>query len=127
MVATNSTIFIVDDDDLVRDALRKLLKSAGFKVLVFESAQGFLNSGHQQREGLLILDVRMPGMNGLDLQRHLADTGAAMPIIFISAHEDVRARTRAMKKGAVAFLQKPLDASILFDTIENALSALREK
>ena len=127
MVATNSTIFIVDDDDLVRDALRKLLKSAGFKVLVFESAQAFLNSGHHQREGLLILDVRMPGMNGLELQRHLADTGAAMPIVFISAHDDVRARTMAIEEGAVAFLQKPLDASILFDTIENALCVLREQ
>ncbi|MBT8274530.1 MAG: response regulator, partial [Bacteroidia bacterium] len=71
----------------MRDALRTLLKSAGFKVLVFESAQAFLNSGHHQREGLLILDVRMPGMNGLELQRHLDDTGVVIPIIFISAHE----------------------------------------
>jgi FixJ family two-component response regulator len=114
-------MFIVDDDDLVRDALRTLLKSAGFKVLAFKSAQAFLNSGHHQRKGLLVLDVRMPGMNGLELQRHLADTGIPIPIIFISAHEDARARTKAMEKGAVAFLQKPLDERILFDAIERAL------
>ena len=121
MVDTDTTIFVIDDDDLVRDALRALLKSAGFNVQVFESAQAFLDSDHQQREGLLVLDVRMPGMNGLELQRHLSDIGVAMPIIFISAHEDDRARTQAMEEGAVAFLQKPLDASILFDAIEHGL------
>ena len=120
MVDTNSTIFVVDDDDFVRDAVRTLLKSAGFNVKVFESAQAFLNSDHQQREGLLVLDVRMPGMNGLELQRHLADSRADMPIIFISAHEDVRAHKKAMEAGALAFLQKPLDARILFDAIERA-------
>ena len=118
MVDTGTTIFVIDDDDLVRDALRTLLKSAGFNVKVFESAQAFLNSDHQQREGLLVLDVRMPGMNGLELQRHLADSRADMPIIFISAHEDVRAHKKAMEAGALAFLQKPLDARILFDAIE---------
>ena len=120
MVDTGTTIFVIDDDDLVRDALRALLKSAGFNVKVFESAQAFLNSDHQQREGLLVLDVRMPGMNGLELQRHLADSRADMPIIFISAHEDVRAHKKAMEAGALAFLQKPLDARILFDAIERA-------
>ena len=120
MVDTGTTIFVIDDDDLVRDALRTLLKSAGFNVKVFESAQAFLNSDHQQREGLLVLDVRMPGMNGLELQRHLADSRADMPIIFISAHEDVRAHKKAMEAGALAFLQKPLDARILFDAIERA-------
>lgn len=121
MIDDSSTIFVVDDDDLVRDALRTLLKSAGFKVLVFESAQAFLNSGHHRREDLLVLDVRMPGMSGLELQRHLADSGFAMPIIFISAQKDFRAHAQAMEEGAVAFLQKPLDARILFDAIERAL------
>lgn len=120
MVDTGTTIFVVDDDDLVRDALRALLTSAGFKVEVFESARAFLDSDHQQREGLLVLDVRMPGMNGLELQRHLADSGVDLPIIFISAHEDIRARTKAMENGALAFLQKPLDARILFNTIRRA-------
>lgn len=120
MVDTGTTIFVVDDDDLVRDALRALLKSAGFNAQVFESAQAFLDSDHQQREALLVLDVRMPGMNGLELQRHLADSGADMPIIFISAHEDARAHKKAMEAGALAFLQKPLDARILFDAIERA-------
>jgi FixJ family two-component response regulator len=120
VVDTDTTIFVVDDDDLVRDALRALLKSAGFDVKVFDSAQAFLNSGHQQRKGLLVLDVQMPGINGLELQRHLADSGAAIPIIFISAHEDVRAHKKAMEEGALAFLQKPLDERILFDAIECA-------
>ena len=102
MVDTGTTIFVVDDD----------------YVQVFDSAQAFLNSDHQQRKGLLVLDVRMPGMDGLELQRHLADSRADMPIIFISAHEDVRAHEKAMEAGALAFLQKPLDARILFDAIE---------
>jgi len=120
MVDTGTTIFVVDDDDLVRDSVRALLKSAGFKVEVFESAEAFLNSEHQQREGLLVLDVRMPGMNGLELQRYLADSGVDIPIIFLSAYEDNRARTKAMEEGALAFLQKPLDARILFNAIERA-------
>jgi FixJ family two-component response regulator len=121
VVDTGTTIFVVDDDDLVRDALRALLKSAGFNVQVFESAQAFLNSDHHQRKGLLVLDVRMSGMNGLELQRHLADLGVTIPVVFISAHEDARARQKAMEKGAVAFLQKPVDERILFDAIERAL------
>jgi FixJ family two-component response regulator len=120
VVDTGTTIFVVDDDDLVRDSVRALLKSAGFNVQVFESAQAFLNSGHHQRKGLLVLDVRMPGMNGLELQRHLADSGVTIPVVFISAHEDARARQKVMEKGAVAFLQKPLDARILFNAIERA-------
>ena len=120
MVDTNSTIFVVDDDDFVRDALRTLLKSAGFNVKVFESAQVFLNSGHHKRGGLLVLDVRLPGMNGLELQRYLADSGIAMPIIFITAHEDNQIREKAMAAGAVAFLQKPFEDHTLFDAIERA-------
>lgn len=121
MVDTGTTIFVVDDDDLVRDAVRALLKSTGFNVEVFESAQAFLDSGYHQREGLLVLDVRMPGMSGLELQKHLADTGVAIPIVFMTAHRDNQARTKAMAAGAVAFLQKPLEAHILFDSIERAL------
>ena len=121
MLATSTTFFIVDDDDFVRDALKTLLKSAGFKVEVFGSAQAFLDSGHYNG-GLLILDVRMPGMDGLALQKKLVALGATLPIIFITAHEDIQARTKAMAAGAAAFLQKPLEDSILFGCIDRILN-----
>ena len=121
MVDESSTIYVVDDDDFVRDALRTLLKSEGFKVKVFESAQAFLNWRHPRNEGLLVLDLRMPGMNGLELQRHLADSGVAIPIIFITAHEDIRAREKAMAAGAVSFLQKPIEDHTLLDAICRAI------
>jgi len=117
VVVTSSIIYVVDDDDAVRDALRTLLKSAGYKVEVFNSAQAFIDVEHHQGEGVLVLDVRMPGMNGLELQRRLADSGVAMPIIFISAHEDIRAREKAMAAGAVAFLQKPFEDHTLLNAI----------
>jgi FixJ family two-component response regulator len=121
VVETSATVLVIDDDDLVRDALKTLLKSAGFKVEVFESAQAFLNSGHYQRRGMLVLDVRMPGMDGLELQRQLAESGIVIPIIFISAHEDMQARAKAMAAGAVAFLQKPFEDHTLLDAIERTL------
>ncbi len=121
MLNTRTTIFIVDDDDFVRDALKTLLKSAGFNVEVFQSAQAFLDSGHHHRRGLLVLDVRMPGMDGLELQRQLADSGAAIPIIFMTAHEDKQARAKAMAAGATAFLQKPFEDHTLLDAIDCVL------
>ena len=117
MVNTGTTIFVVDDDDFVRDASRALLKSAGFKVEVFESAKAFLNSDYHQKEGLLVLDVRMPGMSGLELQRQLAESGVAIPIVFITAHEDNQAHAKAMSAGAIAFLQKPFEDRTLLDAI----------
>ena len=123
MVDTNSIIFVVDNDDFVREALRALLKSTGFKVEAFESAEAFLNSGHHQRKGLLVLDVRMPEMSGLELQRHLAESGVAMPIVFITAHEDNQIRTKAMAAGGVAFLQKPFEDHALLDAIDRAFGA----
>lgn len=121
MAATSTTFFIVDDDDFVRDALKTLLKSAGFKVEVFGSAQEFLDSGHYNG-GLLILDVRMPGMDGLALQKKLVALGATLPIIFITAHEDIQARTKAMAAGAAAFLQKPLEDYVLLGCIDRVLN-----
>jgi FixJ family two-component response regulator len=114
---TSSTIFVVDDDDFVRDALEALLKSAGFKVEVFESAKAFLISDYDNKKALLVLDVQMPGMTGLELQKHLADTGVAIPIVFITAHEDNQAHAKAMAAGAVAFLQKPFEDFTLLDAI----------
>ena len=117
------TIFVVDDDVYVRDALRALINSAGFNVEVFESAQAFLNSGHHQRKGLLVLDVRMPGMSGIELQRILAERGSCMPIVFITAHENNLVRSKAMAAGAVAFLQKPFEDHVLLDVIQGCFVA----
>ncbi len=122
MADTSYSIHVIDDDDFVRDALRALLKSAGFKVEVFESAEAFLNSGHHRKNGLLVLDVRLPGMNGLELQRYLLDSGITMPIVFVTAHDNKQVREKAMVAGAVAFLQKPVEDYTLIDSINRVLS-----
>jgi FixJ family two-component response regulator len=123
VINTGITIFVVDDDDFVRDASKALLKSAGFKVEVFASAKAFLNSDYHHKDGLLVLDVQMPGMSGLELQRQLAESGIAIPIVFITAHEDNQTRIKAMTAGAIAFLQKPFEDYILLDAIHLGRSA----
>jgi FixJ family two-component response regulator len=111
------TIFIVDDDESVRRALKRLTKSAGFKAKTFASAEEFLNHGDHNRPGILVLDVRMPGMSGLELQKQLAASDAELPVIFITAHENAQAAEMALADGAVAFLQKPFDDRALLDAI----------
>ena len=110
-------IFVVDDDGSVRTALSRLLKACGFKVQTFGSAEDFLDSGFVRHTGVLILDVRMGGMSGLELQQRLSEMGSDMPIIFMTAHDDIQARTKAMEAGAVAFLQKPFEEQRLLDAI----------
>jgi len=110
-------IFVVDDDGSVRTALSRLLKACGFKVQTFTSAEDFLDSGFVRHTGVLILDVRMGGMSGLELQQRLSEMGSDMPIIFMTAHDDIQARTKAMEAGAVAFLQKPFEEQHLLDAI----------
>ncbi len=117
----NITIFIVDDDRSVRRALKRLVKIAGFSAKTFASAREFWDSGRFRSRGVLVLDVRMPGMSGLELQKQLIDSDSDMPIIFITAHEDIQARTKALEAGAVAFLQKPFEDQILIDAINRAL------
>jgi FixJ family two-component response regulator len=116
------TICVVDDNPPVCKALSRLIKSAGFKVKTYDSAQEFLNDGLSRDSDLLVLDVRMPGMNGLDLQNHLAALGYAIPIVFITAHEDSIAKTKAMAAGAVAFFQKPFDEKDLLGGIYKGLN-----
>jgi FixJ family two-component response regulator len=116
------TICVVDDNPSVCKALSRLIKSAGFKVKTYDSAQEFLNDGLSRDSDLLVLDVRMPGMNGLDLQNHLAALGYAIPIVFITAHEDSIAKTKAMAAGAVAFFQKPFDEKDLLGGIYKGLN-----
>lgn len=114
-------ISVVDDDESVRRSLERLIRSFGFSVSVFPSAQEFLISGHVRNTACLILDVKMPPMNGLQLQSHLARVGCRIPIIFITAYPDARVRARALQAGAVDFLEKPFSNDALLDGIHRAL------
>ncbi len=120
-VAEIPKIAVVDDDESVRDALRSLLKSVGFKAEAFASAAELLNSGQLLGLACLILDVRMPGMSGIELQDRLTASHDGVPIIFISAHADEEARARALASGAIAFLVKPFSDEALLDAIEVAV------
>jgi FixJ family two-component response regulator len=115
-----SRVYVVDDDLSSRSALGRLLKSAGFPVKLFASAQEFLDFDPVEPEAVMILDVRMPGLNGLELQKRLMDSGETLPIIFLTAFEDPQARRAALQRGAVAFLQKPVDEKVLFEAIKEA-------
>ena len=124
VIKTDATIFVVDDDELVRDSLKTLIMTTGFRVETFGSAQEFLANVAHKSSGILVLDVRMPGMTGLELQEQLVASGSKMPLIFITAHEDPRIRKTAMEGGAVAFFQKPVDDQRLFKAIDLALSRM---
>ena len=116
----NTTISIVDDDPAVRDALWRLMDSAGLAATAFSSAEEFLASPTRDETTCLILDVRMPGMNGLELQRHLVASNWKVPIIFISAHAEAGTRERALQAGAVEFFEKPFNSAALLDAIDAA-------
>ncbi len=120
------TVFIVDDDPAVRDSLRWLLESMRLKVLTFESAEEFLNYYTMHMIGCLILDVRMPGMSGLQLQQFLTKQKHALPIIFITGHGDIPMAVRAMQAGAMYFLEKPFEDQILLDYVNEALALDKE-
>ena len=117
------TISIVDDDESVREALANLLQSVGYTTEVFASAEDFLHSDHHQHSKCLILDVRMPGMSGFELERRLVAAGFSIPIIFISAHGDEEARGPALRERPVAFLRKPFSETALLSAVESALQA----
>ena len=114
-------VFIVDDDVSARDALESLVRSAGLKVEVFDSAQEFLKRGQTDGPSCLVLDVRMPGLTGLELQQRLKNLKREIPIIFITGHGDVPMSVQAMKAGAVEFLMKPHIDQNLLDAIQAAL------
>src|SRR5271156_4114763 len=115
------TVFVIDDDDLVRAAIQGLLKSVGLRSEAFGTAQEFLSNKQPDGPGCLVLDVRLPGVNGLDFQRQLTDAGVQIPIIFITGHGDIPMSVRAMKSGAVEFLTKPFRDQDLLDAIHQAL------
>jgi len=115
------TVFVVDDDDLVRAAIHGMLKSVGLRSETFGTTQEFLGSKRPDAPSCLVLDVRLPGVSGLDFQRELADAGIRIPIIFITGHGDIPMSVRAMKSGAVEFLTKPFRDQDLLDAIHQAL------
>jgi FixJ family two-component response regulator len=119
--AEDSTVFVIDDDAAVRAAIQGLLKSVGLHSDSFGTAQEFLTSERSDGPSCLVLDIRLPGINGLDFQRQLADAGVHIPIIFITGHGDIPMTVRAMKSGAVEFLTKPFRDQDLLDGIYQAL------
>ena len=116
------TVFVVDDDRAMRDSLRWLIESVQHKVRTFENAREFLASSALQQPGCLVLDVRMPGMSGMELQQTLQNRGVNIPIIIVTGHGDIPMAVRAMKAGALDFLPKPFNEQILLDCIEHALN-----
>ena len=122
MGAETAVVFVVDDDAGVRAGTRSLLASMGFEVQTFESASEFLGSKRPEVPSCLVLDVRLPGLSGLDLQRELVASGTSIPIIFITGHGDVPMSVEAMKGGAVEFLTKPFRDQQLLDAVQHAIA-----
>jgi FixJ family two-component response regulator len=121
MSAEIPTVFVVDDDRSVRDSLRRLITSVGMAAEVFPTAQEFLRAPRRDAPACLVLDVRLPGLSGLDLQRELANSDATLPIIFLTGHGDIPMSVQAMKAGAVEFLTKPFRGQDLLDAIRHAI------
>ena len=122
-----SIVFVVDDDPSVRRAIQRLVESVGLPVKLFGSASDFMNSGHPDVPSCLVLDIRLPGISGLDFQRELAIAQNEIPTIFITAHGDIPMTVRAMKAGAVEFLTKPFRDQDLLDAIQIALERDRAR
>ena len=122
-----STIFIVDDDEAVRDSLRWLLEANGYRVKSFSGAEEFLQAYDPEQVGVLIVDVRMPGMSGLELQETLIEQQAPLPIVFITGHGDVPMAVSTIKKGAVDFLEKPFNETDLRAIVARMLQQANER
>lgn len=120
-VTTKPIIYIVDDNPAVRDAIRFLVQQVGLTAKVYISAQEFLDQYQLGMRGCLVLDIRMPGLSGIELQEKLTLVGAHLPVIIVTGHGDVPITVRAMKAGAFEFLQKPFNDQVLLDTIQAAL------
>jgi len=118
---SDAIIAIVDDDASVREGLHSLIRSAGWRVETFASAQEFLSRLGAEAPSCLILDLQLPGLNGLDLQRRMAEVGLEIPIVFLTGHGNIPASVQAMKAGAVEFLTKPLDEQKLVEAIQEAI------
>ena len=116
------TVYVVDDDEAVRNAIRLLLKTVGYKVTLYGSPDEFLAGYTDDQPGCLLLDIRMPQMNGLELQQHLNRRGATIPVIFISGHADIPMAVEAMQHGAFDFLQKPFRDQDLLDRVQRGFA-----
>ncbi|HEY7805260.1 MAG TPA: response regulator transcription factor [Orrella sp.] len=123
---TASTVYIVDDDEAVRDSLRWLLEANTYRVKAFASAEAFLSEYREDNPGVLIVDVRMPGMSGLQLQEELLARNSHMPVVFITGHGDVPMAVNTMKKGAVDFLEKPFNETDLRDIVSRMFEIANE-
>jgi FixJ family two-component response regulator len=121
MRETGATIFVVDDDDAVRRSLTRLLRSAGWNAEAFASAGDLLERAPITGPGCVLLDVNMPGMSGLELQERLSDAGIPLPVVFLTGKGDIPMSVHAMKHGAVDFLVKPVEESVLFQALEQAI------
>ncbi len=119
---SKSTVFVVDDDQAMRNSLKWLIESVGVQVESFSSADDFLAQYQPGRSGCLVLDVRMPGMSGLELQEHLAERSIHIPVVIITGHGDVPMAVRAMKAGAIDFIEKPFNDEVLLDAIRRAIA-----
>lgn len=122
-----ATVFIVDDDRAVRDSLRWVIGAAGFRVKAYPSAEAFLEKLDPSQPGCLVLDVRMPEMSGLQLQKLLSSENHVLPIIFISAHGSVPEAVRALREGAIDFLMKPFDHRVLLERIQSSIELDRKR
>jgi FixJ family two-component response regulator len=126
MTETDAIVFVVDDDVRIRVSLKNLIRSVGLRAELFASAQEFLRAKRPDVPSCLVLDVRLPGLSGLDLQRRTTEAGLEIPIIFITGHGDIPMSVRAMKAGAVEFLTKPFRDQDLLDAIQQALERDRK-
>ena len=118
-------VYVIDDDRQIRDGLHSLIRSVGLRAETFASAQEFLEAKHPDAPACLVLDVRMPGLSGLDLQLRLADQNRQLPIIFLTGHGDIPMSVRAMKEGAHEFLTKPVRGQDLLDAVQKAIASDR--
>lgn len=126
MSSSNATIFVVDDDTSVRTALKRLIRSLGFTVETFDSAQAFLKREPYDGPACLILDIRMPGTSGIELQDELAEADIPIPIIFITGHGNIQMSVKAMKAGALDFIEKPFEDQKLIDAIHTAIARSKQ-
>ena len=126
MTQVEPAIVVVDDDVSVREALNNLFRSVGLQVETFATAQEFFSNKRSSVPACLVLDVRLPGLSGLDVQRQLAEVGSEIPIVFITAHGDIPMSVRAMKAGAVEFLPKPFRDQDLLDAVRQAIDRDRQ-
>jgi two-component system response regulator FixJ len=124
---SKSTVYIVDDDQAIRHAMELLMRSVGLDYEIFHSGDDFLSNHSNDRAGCLVLDIRMPGLGGLELQEKLNESGSTLPVIFITGHGDVPMAVEAMQKGAVDFIQKPFRDQELLDRIGEALKTDQER